>query len=153
MIHPRTSAEDYLAFDRERKYFAQVASLEKRSYEEFLKGMKEIEERYKGRVFPEDTFLFDSYEAFERFALENGLERKMGHEKDHGRKAEELGYTVTYGFSFYMDILGDSYCKPFIRIKEMPIPAEHMKQIISAPERPSRTDNSLLDFIRKIEGR
>ncbi len=156
MIIPKTLAADYWEFDKERKALGRRASIEKMSSEQFQAGLKAIDKKYEGRVFPEDTFLFDDFNGFEEFGMNRGLDfyrsmrRSIEHEKAHGQKAEELGYTVTYGYSFFISPPSQIFCKTFTRFKEMPMPPEHIKQIAEAPKNLSISDKSLVNFMNEI---
>lgn len=165
MIKPKTEQKDYFAFDREKKEFMKKATHEQMSLNEFKKGMTGIENKYQGRVFPEDTYLFGSFKEFEDFIKKSGFYNEMieslEHERAHGEKAEELGYTVSYGCSFMLT--GDNpfprfllqaspiTYKTFIKIKEIVVAPDHARQIIEAPRRMSRTDRDLIKLISEVE--
>ena len=154
---PKTLASDYFEFDKERKEFGKKATLEQMTPEEFQKGLIKINERYEDRVFPQDTFLFDNYEKFERFGMGQGLDfymcmyKSIEHERDHAIIAKKLGYTPTYGYSFMLDENLSILCKTFTRYDKMPMPLEHVIAITNEPSKLSKNDRDILKFAAELE--
>ena len=157
MKTPRTLEKDYLEFDTEVKDLARKATIQDMSVEQYQSELKEIERRYEGRVFPEDTCLFEKYSDFERFGMNQGINFYMvmwssiEHEREHGRIAQELGYTVTFGYSFFIVPAHGLGCKTFIRTKEIKMPTEHARMIAQAPQKLSAGDKSLINLINMAE--
>lgn len=160
MAEPKTRLSDY------QKYREEADPLENRlatgtiTSEEFLKQEAELRKRYEGRVFPEDTYFFDTYSEFARFMIRElgfasiseviGMISNLRHELQHGKKAEEKGMICRYGCTLLInDVTGktpdDRSFSPFVMLIRPD--TRDAKKVLEAADEPSERDKELGDLL------
>ena len=160
MITVRTKEKDFRAFELERYGLENQLTFKQITETEFDSQLSELKERYEGRIFPEDTYIFDSlgdYQEFlSQFSFQEEFLKGLKHESAHGQTAEDLGYKVEYGCSFFIPnqrirvegpILRtiNFAIRPFIQVKGS-VKLEHAKMILEAPEDPSPRDKEMCSW-------
>jgi hypothetical protein len=145
---PKTYLKDYEAYDREENTLINWISRGIISQVEYNKKKEELQNKYKNKIFPEDTHLFNNAEGLEKFLTDNNMPiNQVEHEIQHATVAKQLGYTVKYGCQVLLNDNNTQGVIPFVKVLEN-ITIEDYKKIVSAPDKLSKGDVEAINALK-----
>ena len=144
---PKTKTFDLEAFLNEANLMLRLYAREELDATTLERHVENMGERYKGRVFIQDKYLFPTLEKFEEFLRglvpPDVVSSMSKHEKAHFDTAVHLGHNVMYGV-WLSDYGGDMpSVYPFVEHTFNNVSGRDQKEIALAPHNPSDLDKSL----------
>jgi|TARA_Y100000310_G_C20661242_1_gene804915 hypothetical protein len=147
---PKTKLEDYLKFNEERNQLGIKLIKGDITKSMFDLSFFVLEDKYNGKVFPEDEYNFPTFCGLCSFVGENDLSsRYLFHELKHAQKARDLGYNPS--FQCMLTYMSEGVISMQLSVTfGNYIPPEDSVQILSAPDEMSPGDSKSYDKL--IEG-
>ena len=151
MNNPRTYLNDYESFEREQNDLRRNLVQGRISQDESDQMEMALQDNYRNKIFPEDEYIFEDIGGLLGFLIDNSLSvRSIGHERMHGVRAKQLGYTVQYGCRLFSTGNDNEVASgPFVRVLGKITP-EDLISIVSAPDKLSGVDVDMLNSLKPL---
>jgi len=140
---PRLTEEEFDKFMESYYNLIRARRYGQLSQVDYEREKKRLYENLKSVVASGDVRYFQNIDDLRSFLLEimtyKKANEKVKHEFEHGKKAEELGYTVQYGVWLMEGYNGDLVIVPFTHVQQE-TNSQHLDQIKAAASHQSVYD-------------